>query len=134
MRKLGRFPILSLSDARVAARKFFADPEAVLKQEAGNETFEQVLDKFVLRHIKAKVLGSAKDYESTSDGIAPSGISGPSKKSAGAMSSRFWIKSKMKSAPAPPTCYLAHISKLCNWYAGRSDDLSDPDRQGHEAR
>lgn len=64
MHKLGRFPILSLADARVAARKFLADPDAAFKQAASSETFEQVLDKFVLRHIKAKGLRSAKGYES----------------------------------------------------------------------
>src|SRR5687767_10473666 len=48
MHKLGRFPILSLADARVAARKFLADPEAAAKAEDSTDTFEQVLDKFVL--------------------------------------------------------------------------------------
>ena len=40
MHKLGRFPILTPADARVAARKFLADPDAAIKLTANTETFE----------------------------------------------------------------------------------------------
>lgn len=126
MRKLGRFPILSLADARVAARKFLADPEAAVKQEASTETFEQVLDKFILRHIKANGLRSARGYEARLRQNCSIWFSRPFEeiRRRDVVALLDQIEDKVSASAAD--LILAHISKLCNWYAIRSDDYQSP--------
>jgi integrase len=58
--KLGRYPILSLKDARDKARAFLADPQkALVKAEAG--TFKDVAQNFIKRHVEANKLRSKGD-------------------------------------------------------------------------
>ena len=125
MQKLGRFPILSLADARVAARKFLADPDAALKQ-AGTDTFEQVLDKFVLRHIKAKGLRSARGYEARLRQNCKIWYDRPFEeiRRRDVVALLDQVEDKVSASAAD--LLLAHISKLCNWYAIRSDDYQTP--------
>ena len=54
---LGLYPILSLKEAREAARKFLADPQKALAQaDAGS--FKEVAEDFVRRHVEANKLRS----------------------------------------------------------------------------
>jgi integrase len=126
MHKLGRFPILSLDDARKAARKFLADPEAASKQQAAKETFEQVLDKFVLRHIKAKGLRSAKDYEARLRRHCAIWYARPFEEIRRRDVVALLDEVEDDVSASAADLLLAHISKLCNWYAGRSDDYQTP--------
>ena len=126
MHKLGRFPILSLADARVAARKFLADPEAAVRQEASTETFEQVLDKFILRHIKAKGLRSAKGYESRLHQNCSIWYDRPFEeiRRRDVVALLDQVEDRVSASAAD--LLLAHISKLCNWYATREEDYQTP--------
>jgi integrase len=58
--KLGKYPVLSLKDARKKAQTFLADPEkALVKAEAG--TFKDVAQNFIKRHVEANKLRSKGD-------------------------------------------------------------------------
>jgi integrase len=55
--KLGKYPILSLKQAREKAKVFLADPDKAMKQaEAG--TFKDVAENFLKRHVDASKLRS----------------------------------------------------------------------------
>jgi integrase len=55
--KLGRYPVLSLQQARQKAREFLADPDkAKSKAEAG--TFKDIAENFIKRHVDASKLRS----------------------------------------------------------------------------
>src|SRR6516225_2327033 len=55
--KLGRYPVLSLQQARQKAREFLADPDkAKSKAEAG--TFKDIAENYIKRHVDASKLRS----------------------------------------------------------------------------
>ena len=63
-KKLGRYPILSLAQARDAARKFLENPQkAVSETEAG--TFQDVSDSFMKRYVEANGLRSKREIART---------------------------------------------------------------------
>ena len=63
-KKLGRYPILSLAQARDAARKFLENPQkAVSETEAG--TFQDVSDNFMKRYVEANGLRSKREIART---------------------------------------------------------------------
>src|SRR5687767_4266728 len=49
-KKLGRYPILSVQQAREKARAFLADPQKALKEAAAG-TVAELGDKFIKRHV-----------------------------------------------------------------------------------
>ncbi len=126
MQKLGRYPILTLADARQAARKFLVDPEAAAKQEASKETFEAVLDKFVQRHIKGQGLRSAKNYEAYLRRHCKVWYSRPFEAIRRRDVADLMDQVEKEVSAKTADLLLAHISKLCNWYATRSDDYQTP--------
>jgi hypothetical protein len=54
--KLGRYPILSLSEARAAARKFLQDPKTHIEARSPADTFKKVADDFIELHVKKEKL------------------------------------------------------------------------------
>ena len=125
MHKLGRFPILSLADARLAARKFLADPEAAAKQ-GSRDSFEQVLSRFVHRHIKANGLRSAKAYEAGLRRHCRPWYNRPfeeiRRRDVVALLDQVEDEISAKAADL----LLAYLSKLCNWHASRDEDYQSP--------
>jgi integrase len=60
--KLGRFPTLSVKDARAKARTFLADPQKALAQaEVGS--FQEIAQNWIVRHVQANKLRSQPEIE-----------------------------------------------------------------------
>src|SRR6478735_7114049 len=49
--KLGRWPVLKLTEARDRAREFLADPDGS-RRRANSDTFDGVADDFLKRHVQ----------------------------------------------------------------------------------
>lgn len=53
---LGRFPVMDLAQARLAARAFLSDPKKHIEQRAEPETFETVAANYMRLHVRKKQL------------------------------------------------------------------------------
>jgi integrase len=53
---LGRYPVMDLSQARLAARAFLSDPAKHIEQRAEPETFEAVVADYMRLHVRKKQL------------------------------------------------------------------------------
>jgi hypothetical protein len=58
--KLGRYPVIKLGDARIAALEFQRDPKAHLEGQTTPDTFEKVAGDFFKLYVAKKNLRTAK--------------------------------------------------------------------------
>jgi integrase len=123
---LGRFPILSVAAARKKASAVILDPKAALRQER-TETFEQIVESFMRRYVRAQGLRSADHIESRFTRFCyPVWKDRPFEEIRRRDVSMMLDSVEDGSGARTADLVLAHLSTLCNWYAGRSDDYQSP--------
>src|SRR5664279_3721512 len=120
--KLGRYPVLNLKEAREAARKFLADPQAALnRSQAGS--FKDVAEDFMKRHVEANKLRSKGNIDRCLKRCVY-----PEWKDRAFTDIKRGDVSKLlddiedNSGPRMADVVLAIIRKMTNWYAARVDD------------
>jgi integrase len=124
--KLGRYPVLTLDDAKTAARKFLADPQAAVRQ-AQSGTFKEVAEDFIARHVKAEKLRSGPSIErNLRNYVYPEWQDRQFIKIGRADVTKLLDGIQDNSGPRMADAILAIIRKMCNWYAARSDDYISP--------
>ena len=125
-KKLGRYPILSLAQARDAARKFLENPQkAVSETEAG--TFKDVSDNFMKRYVEANGLRSKREIARTlSKYILPRWqdrkICDIRRSDVTALLDQVEDDHGARQADM----VLAVVRKMMNWHASRHDDYVSP--------
>jgi integrase len=126
MVKLGRYPVMSLDAARIAAQRFLADPHAALRQ-AHSGTFEEVMDDFLKRHVYAKRLISGNEIERTlRKHVLPEWGRKLFHEIKRGDVSRLLDKIEDGSGPRAADVVLAHIRKMANWFATRNGEYVSP--------
>lgn len=123
-RKLGEFPILGIKAARDAARKFQEDPQRALAKVAVG-SFGEIAAQFMKRHVEAKGLRSAGDFERNI-------------RYCGRWRDRPFLEIRRvdvvnlldeiedKHSPSTADGVLSTVRTLFNWFATRSDDYVSP--------
>jgi integrase len=124
--RLGRYPILSVKQARDAARAFLVDPQKALVQ-ADSGSFREVAENFIKRHVEANKLRWQPEIERClAKYIYPAWEHRPFRELKRQDVAALLDKIEDKNGPRQADIVLAIISKMCNWYAARSDDYVSP--------
>jgi len=123
---LGLYPILSLKEAREAARRFLADPQKALA-EAGAGSFKEVAEDFVRRHVEANSLRSQGEIERCLNKyILPRWEHSSFRElKRGDVAALLDQIEDDHGARQADVC-LAIIRKLMHWYQARNDDYVSP--------
>lgn len=141
--KLGRYPQLSLKDARDAARQFLADPEkAMVKAEAqaAADSFKAVAEKFLKRHVQAQELRSEYEIKRILNNVIyPHWQDRPFVEIRRSDVADLLDTIEDNSGARSADMALAVIRKMMRWYTSRSDDYRSPvvpgmRRQGQNKR
>ena len=125
-KKLGRYPILSLAQARDAARKFLENPQkAVSETEAG--TFKDVSDNFMKRYVEANGLRSKREIARTlSKYILPRWQDRKICDIRRSDVTALLDKVEDDHGARQADMVLAVVRKMMNWHASRHDDYVSP--------
>jgi integrase len=123
---LGLYPILSLKEAREAARRFLAAPQKALA-DAGTSSFKEIAEDFVRRHVEANSLRSQAEIERCLNKyILPRwerrGFRELKRGDVAALLDQIEDDHGARQADI---C-LAIIRKLMHWYQARNDDYVSP--------
>jgi integrase len=122
--KLGRYPVLSLKQAREKAREFLADPEkAKTKADAG--TFKDVAQNFLKRYVEKEKLRSRGEIERClTKYIYPAFGNRPFREIKRLDVSNLLDLIEEKHGARQADVVLAIIGRIMNWFATRDNDYS----------
>jgi integrase len=125
---LGQYPILSVKQARAAAAKFLADPQAALNQvQAGS--FKEVAENFLKRHVSK--LRSAEEIErALIKYVYPAWRDRPFTNIKRGDVTALLDQIEDNHGPRQADKVLAYVRKMMNWHATRSDDYVPPIAKG----
>jgi integrase len=134
LRKLGRYPILKLQEARDKARPYLVDAhKAIREEDAAKEagTFKEVAENFIKRHVNA-----TKDRPELRS--KPEIVRCLDKYIYPRWQTRLFTELRRSDVTTlldqiedehgsrQADMCLAIISKMCNWYLSRNDDYVSP--------
>lgn len=123
---LGLYPVLSLKEARKAAGKFLADPAAALSG-ANSESFKEVAEDFLKRHVEKKGLRTQPEIERClRKYILPHWEHRAFRGIGRGDVTTLLDKIEDNHGARQADLCLAIIRKMANWYAGRTDDYASP--------
>jgi integrase len=124
--KLGKYPVLSLKDARQKAQQFLADPDkAMTKAEAG--TFKDVAQNFVKRHVEANKLRSKGDIVRCLEKyVFPHWGNRPFREIRRGDVANLLDHIEDNHGRRMADVVLGMIRSLMNWYTTRDDDYVSP--------
>ena len=125
-KKLGRYPVLSLAQARDAARKFLENPQKALSDtEAG--TFKDVSDNFMKRYVEANGLRSEREIARTLNKyILPRWQDRKICDIRRSDVTALLDKVEDDHGARQADMVLAIVRKMMNWHASRHDDYVSP--------
>ena len=125
-KKLGRYPVLSLAQARDAARKFLENPQKALSEtEAG--TFKDVSDNFMKRYVEANGLRSKREIARTLNKyILPRWQDRKICDIRRSDVTALLDKVEDDHGARQADMVLAVVRKMMNWHASRHDDYVSP--------
>jgi integrase len=124
--KLGRFPDLSVKQARQQARVFLEDPQkALAKRQVG--TFEEIAGDFIRRHVEKSGLRTKSQIERVLKRyIYPELGKRQFLEVKRSDITRLLDKVEDRNGARQADYCLAVISKLTRWYQARNDDYLAP--------
>jgi integrase len=124
--KLGRYPHLTLKDARQKAQQFLADPDkAMTKAEAG--TFKDVAQNFIKRHVEANKLRSKGDIVRCLEKyVYPHWGNRPFREIRRGDVANLLDHIEDNHGKRMADVVLGMIRSLMNWYTTRDDDYTSP--------
>jgi hypothetical protein len=127
-KRIGRYPILSLLQARDRAKLVLANPAA-----PGGSTFEQVMESYLERHVKAQSLRTAPEIERCLRVYAlphwqHRPFAGLRRADVTALMDLIVDKHGTRMADQ----VLSHIRSMMNFYARRNDGYTSPLVRGME--
>jgi integrase len=124
--KLGRFPTLSVKDARAKARTFLADPQKALAQaEVGS--FGEIADNWIRRYVAANKLRSQREIERIlAQYIFPVWRDRPFLEIRRREVNDLLDHVADKHGLSQADTVLAVIRGVMNWYQTRDDNYSSP--------
>lgn len=124
--KLGRFPILNVLEAREAARKFLADPQAAINRSHA-ETFKDVAEDFIKRHVEGEKLRSGHNVARCLRKYCfPDWADRRFVEIRRADVTKLLDTIQDNSGARMADAVLSYVRKLCNWYQARVDDYISP--------
>jgi integrase len=134
LRKLGRYPVLKLQQARDAARPFLLDAQKAIREAEADKiagTFKDVAENFIKRYVdgtkdrpalrsKREIVRCLNKY------IYPRWQYRPFTEIKRGDVTELLDKIEDDHGARQADMVLAIISKMCNWYVTRNHDYSSP--------
>jgi integrase len=137
MHKLGRWPHLSLAEARAKARLFLSDPRKALTDGV---SFEDIANSYLARHVIANGLRSRTEIErALNKYVLPEWRQRPFASIRRAEVAKLIDHVVTRHGRRQADLVLAYLRAMMNWFAARSDDYVNPivrgmGRNGNESR
>ena len=129
-KKLGRYPVFNLKQAREAARTFLADPQKALAQ-AQTGSVKEVAESFLRRHVEANRLRSQREITRIVNRyILPRWQDRPFTELRRSDVTALLDRVEHENGPRQADMVLAVVRKMTNWHASRSDDYVSPIARG----
>jgi integrase len=120
--KLGRYPVLSLKQARDKAREFLADPEKA-KHKAESGTFKDIAENFIKRHVDASKLRSKGEIVRCLEKyVYPHWGNRPFREIKRGDVSHLLDHIEDNHGKRQADIVLSIIRRIMNWFATRDDD------------
>ncbi len=124
---LGRYPTLKVKEARAAALKFLADPQKALTGVGSKDTFKEVAQDFLKRHVEANKLRTQADIERLlRTYVYPAWEDRPFREIRRGDVARLLDHIQDKHGPRQADMVLAIVRKLMNWHQSRNEDYVSP--------
>ena len=124
--KLGKWPVLSLADARAKAKVFLADPQKAL-QQADSGSFRDVAQNFIKRHVEANKLRSKGDIVRCLEKyVYPHWGDRPFREIRRGDVANLLDHIEDNHGKRMADVVLGMIRSLMNWYTTRDDDYVSP--------
>jgi integrase len=124
--KLGKWPVLSLSEARAKAKVFLADPQKAL-QQADAGTFKDIAANFIKRHVEANKLRSKGDIVRCLEKyVYPHWGNRPFREIRRGDVANLLDHIEDNNGKRMADVVLGMIRSLTNWYVSRDDDYVSP--------
>jgi integrase len=128
--ELGRFPILSLKQARDKARVFLADPQRALAQ-ADVGSFKEIAEAFIKLHVenpdpKSKLRTREEVVRVLTKYVFPHWQHRQFRDIRRGDVAALLDKVQLNNGPRQADVVLAVVRKLMNWYQSRNDDYVTP--------
>ena len=125
-RKLGRYPAMTVKDARARAREYFENPEKV-EAEAEAGTFRDVAENWLKRHVEASKLRSASEIKRHLDRyVFPKWKDRPFVEIRRGEVNALLDGIADDHGASQADAVLATIRGIMNWYEARSEHYSSP--------
>lgn len=125
--KLGRYPVLTLGEAREAARKFLQDPQEAIEQRTPSDAFDKVVADFLALYVKKKQLRSAKVIEQRIAKHLTPEFKGREFASIRRRDlSRLLDKIELENGAAMADAILGIFRAIANWVESRDEDYRSP--------
>jgi integrase len=130
LRKLGRYPVLKLQQARDAARPFLLDARKAIREADADKvpgTFKDVAENFIKRYVDEKGLRSKREIvRCLNKYVYPNWQYLPCTEIRRGDVNKLLDDIVDKNGKRQADMVLAIISKLCNWYVTRNEDYVSP--------
>lgn len=128
--ELGRYPVLSVKQARDKARAFLADPQRALAQ-ADTGSFKEVAETFIKLHVenpdpKSKLRTRDEVVRVLTKYVYPHWQHRPFRDIRRVDVANLLDKVQLNNGPRQADVVLAVVRKLTNWYQSRNDDYVTP--------
>lgn len=125
--KLGRYPILTLAEAREAARKFLQNPKEAIEQRTPSDSFDRVVLDFLALNVKKRQLRSAKVIEQRiAKHLAPEFKGREFASIRRRDLSRLLDKIELENGAAMADAVLGIFRQIANWVESRDEDYRSP--------
>ncbi|WP_246550510.1 tyrosine-type recombinase/integrase [Bradyrhizobium liaoningense] len=125
--KLGRYPVLTLAEARDAARKFLQDPQEAIEQRTPSDSFDKVVLDFIALNVKKRQLRSAKVIEQRIAKHLTPEFKGREFASIRRRDlSRLLDKIELENGAAMADAVLGIFRQIANWVESRDEDYRSP--------
>jgi integrase len=123
---LGRYPLVSLKQARLKARDFLLDPQAALKQ-SDRETFAQVAEGYIKRHVEKNGLRTAYEIKRALNVyVLPRWKDRPIADIKRGDVARLLDQIEDDHGASMADAVLSVIRSVMAWYEARQDDYRSP--------
>jgi integrase len=121
--KLGRYPELSVKQAREKALQFLADPQKALSKADAGTSFKDVAEDFIKRHVEGSKLRTQAEIERCiAKYVYPDWQHRPFREIKRGDVAALLDKVEDKHGKRQADIVLAIIRKIMNWYATRDGD------------
>lgn len=124
-KKLGRYPQMTVKQARKKAREYFENPDEC-EEEAESGSFKEVAEEFFKKHVESNLRSANEIERQLKTYVYPKWAKAPFVKIKRREVSKLLDEIEHKNGRVQADAVLATLRKMMGWYEGRSNFYKSP--------